>query len=281
VPYVVRPLGTLDPWSLRQKPMRKRLLWHMGVKQMLARASAIHYTATDEQRLAEGTLGLMRGVVIPLGIDPRIMSALAQPEKFRMAHPTLGEAPYVLVMCRLHPKKNLEALVRVFGELTRTQDFRAWKLVIAGEGDAEYTALLRDLVHQDGAEDRILFTGWLTGTDKLAALRGAGLMALPSFQENFGISIIEALACGVPALISTQVNLAKVIANANAGWVVPLDLEVMRETLARALGDDDERTLRGEAGRLLVQEHFVWPAVASELEALYRSLPRTHIRRAA
>ena len=80
VPYVVRPLGTLDPWSLKQKPVRKQLLWHVGVKRMLHGAAAIHYTTAAEQRLAEVPLGLRRGVVIPLGVDEELFDAPPNPQ---------------------------------------------------------------------------------------------------------------------------------------------------------------------------------------------------------
>src|SRR5438445_1337264 len=83
VPYIVRPLGTLDPWSLRQKPIRKRLLWHCGARSMLQKAAAVHYTTSEEQRLVEESLGLGRGVVIPLGVDAELLAAPSDAASFR------------------------------------------------------------------------------------------------------------------------------------------------------------------------------------------------------
>src|SRR5207245_11679349 len=108
VPYVVRPLGTLDPWSLRQKHLRKRLLWHVGVRSMLQKATAVHYTTSEEQRLVEESLGLECGVVIPLGVDEELLKVPSGAGSFRCRYPSLGHDPYVLVLCRLHPKKGLE-----------------------------------------------------------------------------------------------------------------------------------------------------------------------------
>ncbi|HKR60486.1 MAG TPA: glycosyltransferase, partial [Pyrinomonadaceae bacterium] len=106
VPYIVRPLGTLDPWSLSHKQVRKRLFWHLGVKQMLSGAAAIQYTTTEEKRLVETGLGLTKGVVIPNGID--LSCAEHRTELFSRQQPELGHDPYVLALSRIHPKKGFE-----------------------------------------------------------------------------------------------------------------------------------------------------------------------------
>ncbi len=272
VPYVVRPLGTLDPWSLGQRRLAKRILWHAGAGLMLREAAAIHYTTTQEGQLAEGPLGLGRGVVIPLGVDGELLGEPGAPGSFRRRHPTLEKDPYVLVLCRLHPKKGLELFLEVFLDLTGAGEFRHWRLVVAGEGEAGYVSRLRRLAEGGDGAGRVLFTGWLDGAEKAEALREAALLALPSRQENFGLSVVEALACGVPALVSRHVNLAEEIRAAGAGWVTPLDPGTLRETLREALRDDHERARRGKAGRDLVRRRFRWSTVVAELAALYRSV---------
>src|SRR5947207_6593750 len=104
IPYIIRPLGTLDPWSMRRRPLRKRLLWHLGVGQMLRDAAAIHYTTAEERRQAEDSLRLDHGVVIPHGIETESLQVRDNPSLFRQRHPGLDHAPYVLVLSRLHPK---------------------------------------------------------------------------------------------------------------------------------------------------------------------------------
>lgn len=272
VPYVVRPLGSLDPWSLRQKRLRKQLLWLAGAGQMLREATVVHYTTVEERRLAEGALGLGRGVVIPLGIDTDVLRASRMPGTFRVRHPSLGKDPYILVLCRLHPKKGLELFLEVFLDLTRREEFLHWRLVVAGEGETGYVARLKGLIHEQAGSRRVLFTGWLDGAERVAALREAALLALPSRQENFGLSVVEALACGVPVLVSAHVNLAKEIHAAGAGWIVNLDKSALSEALIEALREEGERISRGCAGRDLVRSRFTWPAVATELAQLYRSV---------
>ena len=271
IPYVVRPLGNLDPWSMRQKRPQKLLLWHLGVKQMLRGAAAIHYTTPQEQQLVEATLGLSRGVVIPLGVD---IPELYEPtESGSPARAGLAPAPrpYLLVLGRIHPKKGLELLLEAFLSLIASPEFECWRLVIAGSGEDRYVREIKRLVDQRAGQDRVVFTGWLEGEAKASALRHAAVMVLPSQQENFAVSVIESLAYGVPVIVSPHVNTADAIQAGGAGWVTPLELEGLRATLAVALRDEDERKRRGAAGRALVISRFFWGAVGEELVQLYRS----------
>src|SRR5579864_618019 len=272
VPYVVRPLGNLDPWSMRQKPIRKRLFWHMGVRAMLNRAAAIHYTTAEEQRLAESSLGLSRGVVVALGVDEQVFATARDEMRFRREHPDLGAAPYVIVLSRLHPKKGLERLVDSFLHVTARPELSTWRLVLAGDGEAEYVWHLQQYARVQVGNERVVFTGWLAGLDKFSALDSASLMALPSSQENFGIAVVEALARGVPVLVSPHVNLAPDIVAANAGWVAALEAEHLETVLETALMQADERSRRGEAGRKLARERFTWERSAADLSRLYASI---------
>lgn len=271
VPYVVRPLGTLDPWSLRQKPVRKRLFWHLGVGRMLRNAAAIHYTARAEQRLAEAHGGLARGVVIPLGVETG-HAARGERDGREGGDFLSPQSPYVLVLSRLHRKKGVELLLPAFLSAVRRQGFGEWKLVLAGDGDAGYLESLRRLVESEGGAGHVVFAGWLDGRKKESALRGAALLALTSHQENFGLCVVEALACGVPALVSPHVNLAPEIGAAGAGWVAPLDSGSLESALLGAMGDAEERARRGRAGVELVRRDFSWDAVVERLTSTYREV---------
>jgi len=272
IPYVIRPLGSLDPWSLNRKRLRKRLLWYLVVKQMLRGAAAIHYTTEEERRLAEDALGLRRGAVVPLGVDEEVLKAPVDPGIFRERYPVLGNDPYVLALCRLDPKKGLELLLDAFLELIRQKEFQHWRLVVAGDGKATYVAYLKRLVQERKGNAHILFTGWLAGSLKIAALKGAALFVLPSYQENFGLAVVEAMACGVPVLVSTHVNLAQEVQTAKAGWVVMLERSAILRKLTEALRDEGERAWRGVAGQKLVRSRFRWSAIATELNQMYRSV---------
>jgi glycosyltransferase involved in cell wall biosynthesis len=158
--------------------------------------------------------------------------------------------------------------------VTSEDEFKHWRLVVAGDGESGYVSDLKRLVEKRQEKERVLFTGWLDGAEKTSALKGAALLALPSRQENFGLSAVEALGCGVPVLISPHVNLADEIQSANAGWVVNLEREALAKTLAETLRNQEERASRGAAGRAFVHSHFAWPKIATELAQLYRSVSK-------
>jgi glycosyltransferase involved in cell wall biosynthesis len=268
VPYVVRPLGTLDPWSMRQKPLRKRIFWSLAGQTMLGGAAAVHYTSETEKAATEGLLNVNHGKVIPLGID-------AVAETTNGSHENQIASPYVLVLSRLHPKKGLDVLIDAFIALMRRPEFDRWRLVIAGDGPADHVALLKQKATPAG--DRILFPGWLDGERKDEILRNASLLALPSYQENFGLCLMEGLARSVPVLISPHVNLAQEIAASNAGWIAAVETHALSATLAEALNNPDELAKRGRAGKFLSQ-NYSWERVATDLVALYTAISNGHTR---
>jgi glycosyltransferase involved in cell wall biosynthesis len=260
VPYIVRPLGTLHPWSMKQKRVRKRLFWLVRGKAMLTGAEAIHYTAQAEKVATEGLLGLNHGTVIPLGIDANEASSNGSALHFPY--------PYLLVLSRLHPKKGLDVLIEAFAELAREPKFARWRLVVAGDGPTDYVEQLKRQAAL--ASDKIVFPGWLDGERKEAALRRASLLALPSHQENFGLCVMEALAHSVPVLISPHVSLADEIETAGAGWIARVEKDALKTRLAEALTDEEELSRRGRAGKTL-SENYSWERVADSLIELYKS----------
>ncbi|HEU5460201.1 MAG TPA: glycosyltransferase [Pyrinomonadaceae bacterium] len=268
VPYVVRPLGTLEPWSMTQKSVRKRVFWQVAGKAMLRRAAAVHYTTDAEKNATESLLGLNHGKVIGLGIE---IDGSAK-EELAQHFPALAQQPYALVMSRLHPKKGLDVLIDAFLSLVQREKFAHWRLVIAGDGPSDHVSKLKEMT---ASSDRILFTGWLDGEQKEAVLSGASLLVLPSHQENFGMCVMEALARSVPVLVSPHVNLADEIVLANAGWIATVDKDALTTRLAEALGDDEERLVRGRAGKQLSMK-YSWESAAKNLKDLYVEVMSRH-----
>lgn len=265
VPYVMRPLGTLDPWSMTQKSLRKRVFWQVAGKRMMQGAAAVHYTSEAEKLATESLTGLNHGRVVALGIKA---APATSRETLAQHFPSLAHVPYVLVLSRLHPKKAVDVLLEAFLALVQQRQCSAWRLVFAGDGPDEYVAKLK----QTAASDRrIIFTGWVDGERKNALLGGASLLALPSHQENFGLSVMEALSQSVPVLVSPGVNLAPDIVKANAGWVAAIDKEDLTAKLAEALSDDAERAKRGRAGRQLSRQ-YSWESATTNLVQLYQQV---------
>ena len=259
VPYLVRPLGTLDPWSLSQKKIQKQILMKLEAQKLLQGAAGVHYTSDEERRLAEQDVpGLPTGITVPLGIDDTCFED-------RPDEPARADR-YLLALSRLDRKKGLEMAIRAFHDLAADTRLRSWKFVIAGDGDAGYVAGLRHLAETGPAANRIEFRGWVTGRDKLDLIRRSALFVSPSKQENFGLSALESMASGVPAILAVGVNVSTEVAQAGAGWQV--DESTFSATLVDAMLDEAGRRERGRRARVFAGA-FRWPAVAGRLIDLY------------
>jgi glycosyltransferase involved in cell wall biosynthesis len=244
---------------MKQKAGRKKLFWSLVGKRMLRRSAAVHYTAVGEKTATEESLGINHGRVIALGVE---VNGSARPNRATDCFPVLAGCRYLLLLSRLDPKKNVEVLIDAFKSLRDD----AWRLVIAGDGSRDYVASLKQ---RAANSERIIFTSWVDGEQKEALLRDASLFVLPSSQENFGLSVLEAMARGVPVLVSPHVNLAHEIEAANAGWVV--ELMQLSDGLAAVLGDENERARRGKAA-FQFSKQYSWQRTATELAELYRQV---------
>ena len=270
VPYIVRPLGSLDPWSMAQKPFRKKILWRVGVERLLRGAATIHYTTALEQRCAESSLGLGlgNGVVIPNALTLSEYRDDLTDAAFRKTFSELEEGGYILFLGRLHPKKKLEVLIQQFA---RMHNHPALKLVIAGTGDQEYSQVLTKQAENSAARDKIVFMGWVTGTVKAALLKRCALLVLNSENENYGISVVEAMACARPVVVNQGVYLYHEIENADAGWVASKDEDIAK-LLDAALADRKTLACKGRNARALVADKFTWEIVVRQLIDLYRNI---------
>ena len=266
VPYIVRPLGTLDPWSLNHHRLRKRILLASGLRRALECATRIQYTASDEQQLAERALPwLPAGVVVPLGLEDAFFSD----ETSRTPR-----ADVIVSLARLHPKKGIDVLISAFHALPPAVR-RTWRLVIAGDGEPAYVKHLKTMATDGDSAGQIDFVGWLDLTRRIDLLRESRLLALPSHQENFGLAVAEAMAAGVAVMVTPAVNLAGAIAGARAGWVVERSVPAWTAALGDALPDAHELTERALAARRLAEE-YRWPVVAERLRAMYGDAIAAH-----
>ena len=267
VPYVVRPLGQLDPWSVQRHAWRKKLLIAAAGRQLLDGAAAMHYTTAEEQRLAsEAVGGLPPGVIVPLGIDDELF---ASAENLRSSRP-----PVLLAMSRLDEKKGIDAVITAFHRLAGVPELSDWRLLIAGVGSPSYVSLLRRMADGGAGRERIVFTGWIDGEARRSTLQAARLFVLASHQENFGIAVVEAMAAGLPAVVSPGVNLARDIADAGAGWVSERTPDALAASLNASMSNAAEVQSRAIAARRFA-DRFRWPAVGEALGSMYESLART------
>ncbi len=197
---------------------------------------------------------------IPNGVDPADYAGLAGREAFR-THYGLGDGPICLFMARLHPRKGVKALVEAF-RLANLADVR---LVIAGPDEGALESI-RSLL-----DERIIYTGYLDGAERLAAFAAADVFALPAVGEGLPMVVLEAMAAGLPAIVSPGCNLPE-IAEYSAGLVVEPTIEALALALRMLLTDSARRSAMGEAATALVRARFTWDAVGVQLETLYTSL---------
>jgi len=269
VPYIVRPHGTLDPYIYRRRRLRKWIVETIFQNRVNRNAAAFHFTTQEEMELATPYISGRPGFVAPLGVDLARFDSLPPPGLLRARYPILGNRGIVLFYGRLNFKKGLDILIQAFADVVkRGQDLA---LVIAGP-DHGMEAKAREWVVEHGIADRCVFTGMLHGEDALATLADSDLFVLPSFSENFGISVVEAMACGLPVLISDRVNIWREVKADRAGLVAPPEVDAFSKLMFDAMADPEWRRAMGAAARESVAHRFTWPRIAHRLSDVYGAI---------
>lgn len=268
-PYIVRTCGELDPWAIRQKRLKKLLYWRLVQHRILRRASVIQ-AVTEQEATDIARLGLSSVRVIPHGVDTDEFALLPPSQEFKRLYPDLRDKRVLLFLGRIHPKKGVHILVEAFAMIAGR--FSQVALVIAGPGDAKYVEQLRERVRKSGLAERVVFPGMLVGRNKLAALSAADLFVLPSYSDVRGVATLEALAAGVPVVISSQCQFPEV-EKVGAGRTTATDPGALATTLADMLTlPRMQLKAMGERGRLLAKERFDWSAIARQVIDLYEEL---------
>ena len=226
----------------------------------IAQASCIHATAAMEaENLRQ--LGFKNPIaVIPNGIDLSAypISINSQEEQKRT----------ILFLSRIHLKKGIELLIEAWGQLDKTIRSN-WQVEIAGNGDAGYIDSLQQLIYSKGLSDEIRIIGSQFGPVKLATYQRADLFVLPTYSENFGIVVAEALACGLP-VITTKGTPWEELNTHKAGWCIDIGVTPLVAALQQAMQmTDTERVLMGLNGRKLVEDNYSIESVANKMTQLY------------
>jgi len=227
IPYFVFTHGALDPWFKRKYPLKqikKQAYWSLFERKVLRDASAVLFTTIEEQVVSQGAFWPYRcnPKVVGYGIqDPFISKARSSDRTEARLHlslalPELEHRPFLLFLARVHEKKGIDLLLQAIASNSR--DYREHAFVIAGPGKHDYVSDLKALAVRLGLEKQLIWAGPLYGETKWAVIREAEAYVLPSHQENFGISVVEALACRVPVLITNKVNIWREIVTEGGGF---------------------------------------------------------------
>mgnify|MGYP001099494205 CR=1 FL=1 len=270
VPYLIRPHGILDPFIRNRHSCRKKIYEFFFEKRNLNGAAAIHYTAKEEMELAEPLKIRASGAIVPNGIDLSEYANLPKYGSFRKKYPELEGRKIILFLSRINFKKGMDVLARAFGEVARKRN--DVNLVLAGPDNEGYGIKVRNWLEEEIVLSRSLFTGMLLGEEKLSVLRDSDLFVLPSYSENFGIAVVEAMACGLPVIISNKVNIWREVVEAGAGLVTDCDSHQVAEAILEVLDDSPLAEDMGERGKKLVAEKYAWPKIVDKLIRTYNDI---------
>ena len=280
IPYIIRPCGMLDPADLRKKKQLKQIYAALLERPNLAGAAAIHFTSKQEAKISErfgisttSKIALPQDLVIPLGVkiatDTLSVKSLANHFSINLVD---SQIPQILFMSRIEPKKGLNLLIPALEKIL-AQGIK-FNFILAGSNpqDADYEMKIKEQIVNSPLAKHTTITGFVTGEIKAYLLHNADLFVLPSYYENFGIAVAEAMAAGKAVVISDRVHIWEDIQQAEAGWVGSLEVDAIASLITIALLDADERKRRGLNGREYARKHYSWDAIAQQTIQAYQQI---------
>ena len=274
IPTVISFHGDLDEWRLRYKRLKKAVYLRLVQNRAIRAAAALHaLTAAEKARIRQ--LGYVQPLfVCPNGADLPDAADLpgdadSNDAAFRKRFPQLAGKPTILFMGRIHPMKGVDLLAHSFADLARR--FPDARLLVAGPDQDGAQAPMESILRAGGVRDRVTFAGTLTGPDKQAALRQSQLFVLPSYSEGFSTAVVEAMAAGLPVVISEQCNFPEA-ARHSAGLVVPTDSAALTSAVSALLADPALRCQMANNARALIAARYSWPAIANAMRGHYHDI---------
>ncbi len=249
IPLIISPHGCLEPWALRYK-RRKKLLALKIYQGAVLRSASLYVTTAIQELENVRQLGLRQPVaVIPNGVD-------IEPSSSRDTH---KEIKTILFLSRVNPKKGLLDLVEAWAKVRR----QGWRIVIAGEDEEGYRAKVEALIRVKGVQSDFEFVGFVEATRKKDCFNSADVFILPTYSENFGIAVAEALASSLPVITTTGAPWQDLIDH-RCGWWVEPGVQGVSEALIKAMDcDPEELRSMGLRGRKLVIEKYSWDMIGS------------------
>ena len=255
IPYIITPRGMLEPWIMARNPWKKKLAMFLYQRKTVRQATLIHATAELEKQNIQ-KLGFTNPIaVVPNGID------LTEIKQTKQAYGTKK----MVFLSRIHPKKGIELLLQAW----RHADTKGWSLAIAGNGDAAYIDTLKQ-----AAKDlpNVNFIGPQYGEAKWDSLRAADVMVLPTYSENFGIVVAEALAVGIPVITTKGTPWQDLVLH-KCGWWIDLSVVQLQKTLTEAMNTTTtELATMGVNGQALIKSKYDIKAVGKKMIDFYNLL---------
>lgn len=269
VPYTVRTMGQLAPWALAQSRLKKQIYTTLVERNNLNQAAAIHCTTVEEAEDVRRFGITSPTVTLPLGVHPPITYPDTD-SKLRAHYEIPSGVPIILFLSRLHYKKRPDLLLQSLSRV-KEQGFR-FHLIMAGSGDPNYEVELKSLAASLKLTDCTSFPGLVLGQAKDILLQGSDFFVLPSFSENFGIAVAEALISGLPTIVTPGVQISSDVLAANAGLVVQGDIQSLTDAIIQLLQNPMLRQQLGNNGKQFAQKRYSWGAIAEELIPIYAKI---------
>ncbi|NEP62858.1 MAG: glycosyltransferase, partial [Symploca sp. SIO2G7] len=274
LPYILRPLGTLDPADLAKKKQLKQIYAALLERPNIQGAAALHFTSKQEAKISERFGVKTRDVVLPLGVvlSKSSCSDIEAQHTIRQRYGISEGLPIVLFMSRIDPKKGLDLLLPALTQLRYSGI--AFHFILSGGNpqDQSYVETINQQIKVSVLKDCTTVTDFVSGDLKTQILQAADIFVLPSYYENFGIAVAEAMMAGKPVVISDRVHIWQDIQTSQSGWVTGCKQTAVTQALTEALTDSAERRRRGGRGRTFAQENYGWDAIATRMLAQYRQL---------
>lgn len=266
-PYIISPRGNLmEPLELKGATSKK--LYIKLIEQFALQDAVIHCTVlAEKEHYDRHKLPFRDTIIIPNGIEEE--DFLDQPGNgyFRKLFNLDPEDKLILFLGRLNWKKGLDTLIPAMARVVREEP-RAF-LVIAGGDEGGYKKTVQSLITIHKLQDRIIFTDMLMGKDKIGALKDATVFVLPSYSENFGMAVVEAMYFGLPVVVTKNVGISPYLMKNKAGLVIEKNDKELSEAILKVLRDSNFAQKIGEAAKSLVKEEFAMPKIADSFIAAY------------
>ena len=269
IPYLLSPRGMLVKELVKRKSHWPKLAWLIFIERCnLEKSAGIHVTSRREAEDAV-KFGYRLPVIVtmPNGVDPH------EDYGTDMISPAIqqllaGIDSYILYIGRINWKKGLDRLIPAMSHVPHA------RLVMAGNDEENYQPVLEALADKYGVRERIAFTGLVQGADKAALLRNAIILVLPSYSENFGNVVLEAMTAACPVAVTPEVGAADIVQQYGAGLVIDGDPTTLGNGLREMLEHPEKLAQMGRRGRRAVEENFTWEAVAKQMEQVYTEILR-------
>lgn len=269
-PYIISPRGSLMTATLAKKWLKKKIYLALVERHNLRGAAAIHFTTeAEKEEYMKAGLPLKNPIVLPNGLDLSEFPEDFPKGEFRKKYGIEAGRRIVLFLSRLSWKKGLDILIPAFAELAGLENAA---LVLAGGDDEGYKKTTEELISKFGIKDKVIFTGMITGREKIAAYRDADVFVLPSHAENFANVVLEALAMRVPTIVSPEVGLSSNLEEHEAAAVVPRDPKNICAAMLSVFEEPEKWRKISENGHHLVRREYSWTNIAESLLREYDAI---------